>query len=101
MACGMPTIVTAYSAPLDYLTPECSYLIPVAKLVPIDDPVFYPDGNAGMWAEPDIAVLRELLRHVFQYRDDAQGKGERAREMVCDGWTWEHAAMKALSILHN
>ena len=100
MACGLPVIVTEYSAPLDYLDRDCAYLIEVEKMVPVDDWFFFPvDYGLGEWAQPDISSLRRLLRHVFENPDEARAKGRRARERVCNHWTWDHAVDTARRLL--
>ena len=98
MACGLPVIVTEYSAPLDYLDLDCAYLIEVEKMIPVDDPFFFLPG-LGDWAQPDINSLRRLMRHVFQNPDEARAKGIKARERVCNHWTWDHAVAKARGLL--
>jgi hypothetical protein len=100
MACGLPVIVTGYSAPLDYLDPDIAYLIPVEKLVPVRDRYFFPGGSAlGKWAQPDQRALRKLMRHVYENPDEAREKGRRARAEVCARWTWDHAASAARRLL--
>jgi glycosyltransferase involved in cell wall biosynthesis len=97
MACGLPVIVTEYSAPLDYLDRDCAYLIEVEKMIPVDDPFFFLPG-LGEWAQPDINSLRRLLRHVFENPGEARAKGIRARQRVCN-WTWDHAVATARGLL--
>jgi glycosyltransferase involved in cell wall biosynthesis len=100
MACGLPVIVTGYSAPLDYLNDDIAYLIPVKRLVAVRDRQFFPAGRAlGKWAEPDLASLRKHMRHVYENRDEAREKGRRARAEVCARWTWDHAATTARELL--
>jgi glycosyltransferase involved in cell wall biosynthesis len=100
MACGLPVIVTNYSAPADYLDDVIAYPIRVEKLVDVYDPFFFPEGSAaGQWAQPDVAHLRSLLRHVYEHPAEAREKGRRAREVVCSRWTWDHAAAKACEVL--
>jgi glycosyltransferase involved in cell wall biosynthesis len=99
MACELPVIVTEYSAPLEYLNQSCAYLIPVEKLVPADDPYFFPAHGLGQWALPDFQSLRQLLRHVFENRAEARAKGRQARAEVCRQWTWDHAVEKARHLL--
>lgn len=98
MACGLPVIITEYSAPLDYVDPDCAYLIAVEKMVAVNDPFFYLPG-LGEWAQPDINSLRRLLRHVFEHPAEAKAKGVRARERVCKYWTWDHAVSTARRLL--
>jgi glycosyltransferase involved in cell wall biosynthesis len=98
MACALPVIVTQHSAPLDYLTAECSYLLSVQEMQRIDDLLYYPP-NSGVWAQPDISDLKRLMRHVFEHRDEAKHKGSEARGAVTARWTWRDAAIKASSLL--
>lgn len=100
MACGLPVIVTDYSAPAEYLSDDCAYLIPVEKLVPVRDPYFFPSGDAlGLWAQPDAGRLRGLMRHVYENPEEATEKGRRARALVCERLTWHHAATAARRLL--
>ena len=99
MACGLPVIVTEYSAPLDYLDRDCAYLIEIEKMIAVNDPFFLPPKAFGEWAQPDISSLRSLMRHVFENPDEAKAKGIRARERVCEHWTWDHAVVKARRLL--
>lgn len=98
MACGLPVIVTDYSAPADFLDESIAYPLRVEKLVDVDEPAFYPPA-CGQWAQPDLAHLRALMRHVFENRDEARAKGLRAADAVQRRWTWAHAAEKAHALL--
>ena len=100
MACGLPVIVTDYSAPAEYLSEDCAYLIPVERLVPVRDPYFFAAGDAlGVWAQPDAWALRALMRRAFENPEEAREKGRRAREKVCAQLTWEQAAATAHHLL--
>jgi glycosyltransferase involved in cell wall biosynthesis len=100
MACGLPVIVTDYSAPAEYLCDDYAYLIPVEKLVPVRDPFFFREGSAlGVWAQPDMGALRGLMRRVYENPEEAKKKGRRARAKVCARLTWEHAAKTARRLL--
>ncbi len=99
MACGLPVIVTDYSAPRDYVTRDCSYLIPVKRMAWAYDPVFYRGLGHGRWAQPDRQALQSLLRQAFAQRDELRRKGAEARSQVVGSWTWQHAAIKAVATL--
>lgn len=100
MACGLPVIVTNASAPAEYLDASNAYLIRVAKMVPVLDPVWYPDpGVYGEWAQPDVEHLQALMRYVYEHRDEARATGRRAREVVCARLTWDRAAAVACDVL--
>ncbi len=80
MLLGKPVIATAYSGPLDYLTPANSYLVdwqPVA-IGPGNEP--YPAD--GTWAEPDLEQAARLIAELASNPDDARSRGARAREDI-------------------
>lgn len=93
MACGTPAIVTGYGAALDFCDASDSY--PVLARVPrfaekrVGD---IPTIDHPWLAEPDIAVLRERMRHVFTHPDEARHKGRLASERIRGRFTWAHAA---------
>ena len=96
MACGLPSIVTNYSAPTEYIHKDNSYLLNY-RLVDIEQPYFQSkDGNYGQWAEPDIDHLVSLMEEVLSDPSRAAEKGERAASDVRDRWQWQHAAEKAM-----
>jgi glycosyltransferase involved in cell wall biosynthesis len=82
MALGKPTIATAYSANLDYMTPANSFLVNY-RLSEIVNPKWpYPSG--AVWADPDEAQAAELMRRVYDDRDGARAVAERGRAFVHD-----------------
>jgi len=82
MATGLPTIGTAWSGNLDFMTPENSYLIQVEALDPVDSPDL-PDAFHGQrWARPSVEHLRLLMRRVYENRQEAAARGRVARESV-------------------
>lgn len=87
MACGLPVIATDWGGHTDYMTANISYPLRVEKLVPASR-------GAGQWAEPDSAHLRELLRYVYEHRQEAQQRGLAASAAVLAHWTWRNAAQR-------
>ncbi len=80
MALGKPVIATGYSGNMDFMTEENSYLVPY-KMVKIGegcDP--YPSGSH--WAEPSVEAAASLMRRVFERREEARERGERARRDI-------------------
>jgi glycosyltransferase involved in cell wall biosynthesis len=99
MACGLPCIVTDYGGHRTFADATNSYLIGVERMAPVHDPAnFSPSLDWGAWAEPDVAHLRELMRHVFEHRGEAQARGAAAR-VAAQRWTWDRAARAALEQL--
>jgi glycosyltransferase involved in cell wall biosynthesis len=73
---GTPVIATGYSGNVDFMTPNNSYLVD-HRLVPIgagNEP-YPPD---GVWAEPDVEHAARLMREVFEHRDEAARRVQRA-----------------------
>ena len=102
MASGLPVITTRYSAITDYAHDDIAYLIDVERMVPVHDEPFFPvPGEQGEWAEIDYEQLKELLWHVYTHRDEARCTGLKASKEVLNKWTWDHAAEKALALLHD
>jgi glycosyltransferase involved in cell wall biosynthesis len=100
MACGLPTIVTGYSAVTSFLG-DHAYRIEY-RLVPIDEPFFETaDGDLGVWAEPDIGHLRYLMRHVYENRDEARARGRAASDHVRTRFAWSEAARTAAAHLRT
>jgi len=95
MACGLPTIVTDYSAPTSYATADNAYLLQY-KLVDITQPYFESnDSTYGQWAEPDRDHLISLMEEIVSDPAKAVEKGKAAAYDVQAHWQWQHAAEKA------
>ncbi len=96
MACGLPAIVTNYSAPTEYIHKDNSYLLNYS-MVDIKQPYFQSsDGTYGQWAEPDSDHLVSLMEEVMTDPAGAAEKGKRAASDMHDNWQWQHAAEKAM-----
>ena len=91
MSTGVPAIVTGWSGPVDYMTPETGWLIDYT----MDDAREFSDPRTGVykedcgkWAIPNIDHLIHLMRHAYEHRDEVRQKGEAAAAYVRDRWTW-------------
>lgn len=98
MACGIPAIVTHYSAPVDYINESNGYPLQVARMVEAHDDDF--GIHTGMWAEPDVAHLRYLMRAAYQDREQRIEKGRQAR-LTAERFTWHAAADIALRTIRQ
>jgi GT2 family glycosyltransferase len=90
MACGIPTIATNWSAQTEFMNESNSYPLRVEKLIPAKAKCPYYEGFR--WAQPDEEHLIHLMRHVYNNRDEAATKGERAATEILGQWTWRQAA---------
>jgi len=80
MFLGKPCIATAYSGNMEFMNADNSYPVnySLSKIAHSIGP--YKKGN--LWAEPDIEHAAELMRFVYEQRDEAAQKGSSgARQM--------------------
>ena len=80
MAQRRPVIATGYSGNLTFMTPDNSYLCGY-RLVPVGQEAGFYSGG-GRWADPDLEEAAQLMRHVFERREEASARGARALEDV-------------------
>lgn len=91
MSYGKPVIGTRYGGCLDFMNDKNSYLVDY-QLSPVHNMIF-PNYHGDMtWADPSIVHLRELMRHVFENREEAREKGEIARNHIEENFGWNNAA---------
>lgn len=103
MACGLPVVVTGRGAALDYCTEETAYFVPAAEeaFPPDDWPPELPTVRPATWFEPDLAALRRLMRHVFEYREEASRKGALARAHVHERYLWARTVEEMVARLER
>lgn len=80
MLMGKPCIATNYSSHLDFMNESNSYLIDCHE-VPVAHMPWCGlyNGNQN-WAQPHTLHCRDLMRHVYENREEAIKKGEKARK---------------------
>ena len=80
MAYAKPVIATAYSGNMQYMNEANSFLVRYAEI-----PSTVQEGpfvRGSLWADPEIAHAAELMRFVYEHRDEAAARGARGRETV-------------------
>ncbi len=77
---GKPVIGTRYSAPLDFMNDENSYLIDY-DLIPIAQSVG-PYLKGSVWADPSVEHLQHLLRTVLEDKPGRERKGQAAAATI-------------------
>lgn len=95
MSSGLPSIATGCTAQLDYMTPENSYILRHKGLVDAIEPRWDIFFKGTKWYEPDYNHLRELMRYVYEHKEEASKVGIRASQDM-KKWSWESAAHIAL-----
>ena len=80
MATGLPTIVTNWMGCKEFVNKDVCYPIKVNKL----EDAIYPEsyGDVGEWAFIDIMKVRELMRYVYENKEEAKQKGYIASKYV-------------------
>jgi len=96
MACGIPTIVTNFSAHLDFANSNNSYLIDIEGFEnkPELKDWISPWYVGQQFAIPSVKHTRELMRYVYEHYDEAKKKAQIALQDVTTKWTWDIAAEK-------
>lgn len=89
MATGVPAIVTGWSGPMEYMTPETGWLINhgMTRAEVFTNEVYKEE--CGDWAEPSRDHLIELLRYAYNHRDEVKQKGDAAAKYVQEKWLWK------------
>jgi glycosyltransferase involved in cell wall biosynthesis len=98
MACGTAPLVTNGGATDDFVTDTTGYRMP-ARRIPVIDPNGDPLATPGWALETDQPTLRRYMRHAFEHRDEVRRLGANAAAAVRDGYTWAHAAQRAVAQL--
>ena len=101
MAMGMPVIGTGYSAQLDFMNHQNSYLIENlgAERVDEEQVMDNPQYMGTAWGIPSLENTIELMREVYENRDAALTKGQKARQDVLNNWTVEHQVRRTADTL--
>ncbi|MGH2915578.1 MAG: glycosyltransferase [Solirubrobacteraceae bacterium] len=76
MAAGTPVIATGYSGNLDFMTRFNSYLVNWTPTHVGPDSGVYPAD--GRWAEPDLEHGAAQMRRVYERREEAHERAQRA-----------------------
>ena len=97
MALGKPVIATGFSANLDFMTAENSYLVRHTETQVGPEGENYP--AQGTWAEPDLDHAAELMRHVWEHQDEARERGIRAKREIAEHFSLEAVGEAARSRL--
>jgi glycosyltransferase involved in cell wall biosynthesis len=80
MYLGKPVIATAYSATTEFLNVNNGYPVRYRMATLRDDHGPYQAGCR--WADPDVDHAAELMRAVYEDREEARRLGGRAREDI-------------------
>jgi glycosyltransferase involved in cell wall biosynthesis len=102
MLLGKPVIATRYGGTLEFMNDENSYLVGWEPTVVGEGAYPYPP--EGVWAEPDLDQAAELMRHVFEQREEARARGQIARRELLERHSPEVAGegmRRRLTLIHE
>ena len=83
MSMALPVITTNWSGATAYLNQNNSYPLNIDGLEPVGEGPFADH----MWATPSVQHLQQLMRHVYEHREEAKQKGIAARETMIRHYT--------------
>lgn len=90
MACGKSVIATAAGPAPEFCPADCGYLIPARETeVPDAPPPFGEFVGNWTWFEPDVGALARAMRHVYEHRDEAAQRGQKAARTIRQAHTWD------------
>ena len=92
-AMALPVIATNWSGPATYLDESTGYPVDF-ELEAVPAELNLPGHR---WAEPSVAHLRSLFRHVFEHREEAQRRGRAARERMRERYSPETLASQVMT----
>jgi glycosyltransferase involved in cell wall biosynthesis/SAM-dependent methyltransferase len=87
MALGKPVIGTGFGGNVDFMTHANSWLVDYEETLVGPEGENYP--AHGTWAEPDVDHAAELLRRVWENREDTAARAERGRMDVAEHFSLE------------
>lgn len=99
MATGMPAIVPNAHGITEYFNPEYMYEVKVKEACPA---LYsrYKGKDVGQMAVCDVDDLAKQMRYVYDHREEASKKGEKASEYVKQ-WTYTKTAETLRDIING
>lgn len=100
MSTGLPTVGTNWSGNTEFMDDSNSWLIDYTLEKIKDEQVAHiPHYRSQSWASAKVSHLTEVMRVI--YRNDAavKAKAAKARQDMCDKWTWTTACQKMNDLL--
>ena len=80
MYLGKPVMATAYSANVDFMTPDNSYMVPY-RLIELEHD--YPPYEKGsVWADADIDAAAQIMRQIYENPAEARQRGQNGADYI-------------------
>ena len=100
-AAGNPIIVTGFGGTTEYAKEDNSYLVDY-QLTPVYGMPWscWYKGNQ-CWAEPNIVHGAELMKSVYNNREEASARGKKLQSYIYGNFSWECIAEKIIKELEE
>ncbi len=96
---GKPVIMTGFGGQLDYLPGEFAYLVDF-DLIPVFDKLGKKSYSEDQtWAEPKLQHASQLMRNVFNNREEAKARGQALRKYIYKNYSETQVMRKLLSVI--
>ena len=96
-AAGNPIIVTGFGGVTEYAKPDNSYLVNYT-LSPVFGMPWSPWYTLDqLWAEVDVKHAADLMRHVYENRDEAKDKGRKLKQYISENFSWSRVADRIIN----
>jgi glycosyltransferase involved in cell wall biosynthesis/2-polyprenyl-3-methyl-5-hydroxy-6-metoxy-1,4-benzoquinol methylase len=99
MALGKPVIGTGFGGNTDFMTHANAWLVDYEETQVGPEGENYP--AHGTWAEPDVDHAAELMRRVWEEREEAAARAERGRMDVAEHFSLEAVGAMARARLRR
>ena len=79
---GRPVVMTGYGGQREFLPPNLAYLVDYYMEPVWDGPLNFRATRGQKWAAPDVGHASQLMRRVFEHREEATQRGRALGEFV-------------------
>ena len=93
MNLGIPVIATGWSANIEFMPRDCTYLVGY-HLVPVGDAYHQVDDESYVWAEPDIEEAASYLRMIMEEPEKTKERAQKAQKHIQEYFSIEASARK-------
>lgn len=94
-------IITGFGGALEYAKKDNSYLVDYI-LVPVHGMPYSPwYRGEQLWAEPGIKHGADLMKYVYENRNEAKEKGLKLKQYINENFSWEVIAQKIINEIES
>ena len=90
---GNPVIATGWGGNTDFMSEDDSFLVKYMETFVGGMSTFNPWYlGTQKWAEPDLVHASELMRYVFENKEEAAARGKKISDKIKNEFSWEKIA---------